>query len=70
MSMYCISSINTTFVISTPMGYTYMNRSNINIAVISISRAPLNSTACHFTTPDITANYRVTMIISSIVFKL
>ena len=65
----CISSINITSSISTPVRY-YLKTNNIDIVVIFISSAPLNSTACRFATPSITAYYRVTMIISSIVFKL
>ena len=66
---YHISSINTTFSFSTPVWY-YFNTSNIDIVVIFISSACSNSTVCHFVTPGITANYRVTMIILSIIFKL
>ena len=40
------------------------------LAVFFIGIAPLSSTACHFVTLGIMANYHVTMIISSIVFDL
>ena len=63
------SLINTTFSISTPVQY-YLNANNIDTVIIFISSAPSNSTACHFTTPGITVNYCVMMIISSIPFKL
>ena len=53
---YHISSINTTFSISTPVWY-YMNTNNIDIVVILISSAPSNSTACNFMTPGIAAYY-------------
>ena len=39
-------------------------------ALINISSAPSNSTACHFTTPDNIAKYYVTMAVSSIVFQV
>ena len=64
-----ISSINTAFLISTPMQY-YSNTNNIEIVVIFISNAPSNSTACHFMTLDIIAKYYVTMAVSSIVFRV
>ena len=48
---YHISSINTTSSISI-LGY-YSNTNNIEMVVIFISSAPLNSTACHFATPEI-----------------
>ena len=54
--IYRISSINTTSSISTPVRY-YLNTNNIDIVVIYISSAPLNSTTCHFATLDIMANY-------------
>ena len=66
---YRISAINTAFLISTPVQY-YSNTNNIEMVVIFINSTPSNNTACHFATPDIIANYRVTMAISSIVFKL
>ena len=64
--VYCISSINTASSISTPVWY-YSNTNNIGVVVIFISIAPLNNAACYFTTPDIIAKYRVTMVVSSIV---
>ena len=64
---YHISSINTASSISTPVQY-YSNKNNIEMVVTFISSASSKSTACHFTTPDIIANYCVTMAISSIVF--
>ena len=66
---YYISLINTTFWISTPVQY-YTNTNNIEMVVIFISSTPSNNTTCHFATPDIIANYHVTMAISSIVFEL
>ena len=54
MCKYRISLINTAFLISTPVWY-YLNTNNIDIVVIFISSVPLNSTACHFATPGITA---------------
>ena len=68
----CISrtrTINTAFSFSTPVWH-YLNTSNINIVVIFISSVSSNSTVCHFVTLGIAANYRVTMIILSIIFKL
>ena len=65
---YLISSISTVFSINTLEWY-YLNTNNIDVAVIFISSAPLNSTACHFVSPGITANYHVTMIISLITFE-
>ena len=59
----CISLINT------PVPY-YLNTNNIDTVVTFISSAPSNSIACHFATPGITANYCITMVISSMVFKL
>ena len=64
-----ISSIITAFLITTPVRY-YLNTNNIDIVVIFISISLSNSTACHFATPGIMANYCVTMIISLIVFDL
>ena len=66
---YHVSSINTAFLISTPVQY-YLNTNNIDIVVIFISSGPSNSTIYHFVTPGITANYCVMMIMSSIVFEL
>ena len=66
---YRVSSINTAFLISTPVQY-YLNTNNIDIVVIFISSAPSNGTTCHFVTPGITANYCVMMIISLIVLEL
>ena len=65
----CISSINTTSLISTPVQY-YSNTNNIEIVVIFISSARSSSTACHFTTPDIIAKYCVTMAVSLIILEL
>ena len=66
---YCISSINTVSSISTPVQY-YSNTNNIKMVVIFINSAPSNSTACNFATPNIIANYRVMMEISSIVVEV
>ena len=66
--IYCISSINIAFSISTLLQY-YFNTNNIDIVVIFISSAPSNSTACHFVSAVIMANYRV-IIISLITFQL
>ena len=66
---YRISLIKTTILINTPVWY-YLNTKNIDVVVIFICSAPSNSTACHFASPGIMVNYRVTMILSSIVFKL
>ena len=57
-SNYHISLINTAFSISILVRY-YLNTNNIDIVVIFISSAPSNSTACHFATPGVTANYHV-----------
>ena len=66
---YGVSLINTAFSISTPVRYS-LNTNNIDIVVMFISSAPSNGAACHFASVGITANYCVTMIISSIVFEL
>ena len=66
---YHNSSINTASSISTLVWY-YSNTNNIDMVVTFISSTPSNSTACHFVTPDIIAEYCVTMAVSSIVFKL
>ena len=64
-----ISSINTASSISTPVWY-YSNANNIEMVEIFISNAPSNSTTYYFATPDIIAKYRVTMAVSSIVFRV
>ena len=76
IAIYRIFSINTTSLIGTPVRcysntpVCYYSNTNIEIVVIFISSAPLNNTACHFTTLDIIAKYHVTMAVSSIVFEL
>ena len=54
--------INTTPSISTLVRYYSMvnGTNNIEMVVIFISNPLSNSTAYHFTTPDIIVNYRVT----------
>ena len=61
--------ISTTSSIIAPVWH-YLNANNIEMVAIFISRAPLNSTACHFATQDIIANYHAMMAISLIVFEL
>ena len=69
MYIYCISSINTTFLITTSVRY-YFNTNNNDVVVIFISSTPSNSIVCHFVSMVITANYCVIMIISLIIFQL
>ena len=66
---YRISSTNTTSSISTPVQY-YSNTNNIDMVVIFISSAPLNSTTRHFATLDIIAKHCVTKAVSLIIFEL
>ena len=66
---YHISLINITFLISTALWY-YVNTNNIDVIVNFISGKPSNSTAYHFANLGTMENYRVMMIISSIVFEL
>ena len=71
VAIYRVSFINTAFLIGTPVPVLYyLNTNNIDVVVIFISSAPWNITTCHFVTLGITANYCVTMIISSIIFEL